>query len=104
MPVKMTIKANWDGMTEKGIQAGLLEMATDIQSRSVVIAPIDTGALRNSGKVSPVTDGYKVSFGGSKVPYARRQYFEHKAKSHWLEKAADGIARGNLSKYWRNKV
>lgn len=104
MPVKVTINKNWSAGIERGMKAALLEMATDIHSRAVVLAPIDTGALRNSGKIEPVQNGYSVVFGNNRVPYARRQEFEHKVHSHYLARAGDSVARGDKSRYFRGKV
>jgi|GEM_PF-2636360 len=107
MSVKVTMKPGWQNDLIKGTQKALLEMATDIHRRAVINAPIETGALRNSGKVEPVTDGYAIRFGSSRVPYARRRHFENKKNPQtkgYLAKGADSVARGNISKYFRNKV
>ena len=107
MPVKFTENKGWDKQIERGMKAALLEMATDIHRRAVVLAPIETGALRNSGKVTAEgSDAYKISFGSSKVPYARRRHFENKKNPQtlgYLAKAGDSVARGDKSKYFRNK-
>lgn len=89
------------------IKAGLLEMATDIHRRAVAFAPIKEGALRNSGRVEAVNDGYKVVFGSSRVPYARRRHFENKRNPQtlgYLVRAGDSVVRGNISKYFRGKA
>jgi len=86
---------------------GLAEMSVDIQTKAVILAPIETGALRASGKVTPVTDGYKISFGSSAVPYAKRRHFQN-AKNpgtlRYLYRAGDGVIRSNLSKYFRKLI
>ena len=104
MSVKVKMKANWSGDIQAGLQKALLELTTDVQRRAVILAPIDTGALRTSGNISPVTDGYAIKFGSSRVPYARRQHFEHKTQSGYLAKAGENVARGNVSKYFKGKV
>jgi hypothetical protein len=104
MPVKVKINKNWSGHIEQSINAALLEMATDIHRRAVTLAPVDTSALVNSGKVEPVMNGYRITFGSTRVPYARRQHFEHKTKSGYLSKAGDSVARGDKLKYFRGKI
>lgn len=107
MPVKVTMKPGWEKSIERSMKNGLLEMVTDVHKRAVVIAPKDTRALVNSGKISPVTNGYKVEFGSSKVPYARRRHFENKKNPHtlgYLSKAGDSVARGNKAKYFSRSI
>jgi len=105
--VKVTMKPNWDKQIASSLKKGLLEMAVDIDKRAKIIAPVETGALVNSGQVSPIADGYKISFGSSKVPYARRRHFENRKNPQtkgYLAKAGDGVARGDKSKYFRGKI
>jgi len=107
MPVKVTMKPAWSQQIESGMKRAVLEMALDIHKRATIIAPIETGALKNSGIVEPVTDGYKIQFGSSRVPYARRRHFENKKNPQtlgYLAKAGDAVARGDKSKYFRGKV
>jgi hypothetical protein len=108
MSVKITMNANWTKVQQgKWLQGGLLEMATDIHRRASAFAPVDTGALRNSGRIDSVNDGYKITYGSSRVPYARRRHFENKKNPQtlgYLAKAGDSVVRGNTSKYWRNKI
>lgn len=106
MPVKMTIVPNWSGKLHQGLQAGLLEMTTDIDKRAKILAPKDTRALINSGRIAPsrASDTYTVTYGSSQVPYARRQHFEHRTKSGYLAKAGEAVARGNTAKYFSRKI
>jgi len=107
MPVKVNIDKNWSKKIEAGMQKALLEMSLDIHRRAVTLAPIETAALRNSGKVEPIPDGYKIQFGNSRVPYARKRHFENKKNPQtlgYLAKAGDGVARGDKSKYFRGKI
>lgn len=105
--VKLTVKKNWASDITRGLQVGLLELATDVQRRAVILAPVDTGALANSGNVEPVIDGYKIQFGSARVPYARKRHFENKKNPQtigYLAKAGESVVRGNTSKYFRSKV
>ena len=107
MPVKVTMKKGWSEHLQKGMKDALLEMATDIQRRAVILAPVDTSALRNSGDVQPTSNGYAISFGSSKVPYARKRHFENKKNPQtlgYLAKAGDSVASGDKGKYFRGKV
>lgn len=107
MPVKVTIKKDWSTNIEKGMNDAVLEMATDIHKRATILAPKLTYALINSGVITPVLNGYKVSFGGARVPYARLRHFVNKKNPQtigYLAKAGDSVARGDKSKYFRNKI
>lgn len=101
MPVKVTMKQNWQANLSKELNIGLLEMTTDVHARSNILTPKDTRALVNSGRIESVSDGYKITYGSDRVPYARRQFYENRTSSHWLTKAADGVVRGALAKYFR---
>lgn len=101
------MKKNWVSSMEASTQSGLLELATDIHRRAIINAPKDTRALVNSGRVDRVSKGYSITFGSSRVPYARRRHFENKKNPQtklYLFKAADSVMRGNLAKYWRGKI
>ena len=108
MKVKVTMNQNWDSIKKADwLDIGLLEMSTDIDRRAKALAPVETSALRNSGEVSPITNGYKISFGSSRVPYARRRHFENRKNPQtkgYLAKAGDSVARGNTAKYFRSKI
>lgn len=103
---KVTMKSGWD--STQGLERGLAEMATDIHKRATILAPKQTRALVNSGNIRRTgTAEYTISFGSSKVPYARRRHFENKKNPQtlgYLSKAADGIARSDKSKYFKDKV
>ena len=104
MPVKANFNKRWSLDVEDGLERGLAEMVTDIDKRSKILTPIQTGNLVNSQIISRFGAlAYKITSGSAKVPYARRQYYENKTKSGWLEKAADAVIRGNTAKYFRNK-
>lgn len=105
--VKVTMVKGWDTKMLSGLNRGLLEMSTDIHRRAVILAPLLTAALRNSGVVEPIANGYRVKFGSNRVPYARRRHFENKKNPQtkgYLAKAGDGVARGDVGKYFRGKV
>lgn len=103
--VRIKIDPNWNVKTLKGIQAGSLELVTDIHRRSNILAPVDTGAMINSSVIKMLSAlAFQIIYGSARVPYARRQFFENKTKSRYLEKAADSVMRGNIAKYYRNKV
>jgi hypothetical protein len=82
-------------------------MATDIHRRAVMLAPEDSGALVNSGRVERVSTAfYRIIFGSSQVPYARIRHYENKKNPQtlgYLAKAGDGVARGNVDKYLRKR-
>lgn len=107
MNVRVTMKPNWQGNIAKELNKGLLSLTLDIHKRSTVLAPKDTRALVNSGKVSSVTDGYKVSYGSSRVPYARRRHFENRKNPQtklYLSNAGENAMRGDIGKHFRGKI
>lgn len=103
---KVTMKPNWNSTA--GLDRGLAEMATDIDSRAKILAPKDTRALVNSGNIKKTGSmEYTISFGSSKVPYARRRHFENKKNPQtlgYLAKAADGVGRSDKGKYFKDKI
>lgn len=113
MPLKVNINRNWSKQIESGMKTALLDMATDIHAKAIILAPKDTRALVNSGAISPVRDGYAIRFGSNRVPYARihelggytgRGYAQKVPAKRYLSNAGDSVARGNTSKYFRGKV
>lgn len=107
MSAKLTVDPNWSSKIAKEISAGLLELSNDIRTRATILAPKETGALANSGKVEPIADGYKITFGSNRVPYARIRHFVNRKNPQtlgYLTKAGDGVMRGNTAKYFRGKV
>ena len=84
------------------MEAGLLDMMTDIHRRSNMLAPVDTSAMVNSSMINRLGSlAYSITYGNSRVPYARRQFFENKTKSRYLTKAADSVVRGDIGRYFR---
>lgn len=108
MPVKLTLTPTWNRVLKGDFnQEGLLEMVTDIHRRSNILAPVETGALVNSGRIDSVPNGYKITYGSSRVPYARRRFYENNKNpqtKRYLERAADSATRGDSAKYWKNKI
>lgn len=107
MSVKVSMKPMWSQGIEKSMKVALLEMSLDVRRRAITLAPKDTRALVNSGVVEPVTNGYKIKFGSSKVPYARRRHFENFKNPQtkgYLAKAGDSVARADKTKYFRGKI
>lgn len=111
MTVKLTFKSSfksgWPDQEAKSLNAGILEMATDIHRRAIILAPKLSRALVNSGVIEPVFRGYRIKFGNSRVPYARRRHFENKKNPQtigYLSKAADSVTRGDIGKYFRGKI
>lgn len=94
----------WTKETESKLDLAVLEMATDIHRVAGVLAPKDTRALVNSGRIKK--EGlahYQVIFGGGSVPYAKRRHYENKktpGSLKYLERAGDSTAR-NLTRYLR---
>lgn len=94
----------WTSQTEGKLDLAVLEMATDIHRVSGLLAPKDTRALVNSGRIEREGKAhYKVIYGGGAVPYARRRHFENKktpGSLRYLERAGDSTSR-NVKRYLR---
>ena len=103
---KVTMKKGWNSTA--WLERGLAEMATDIDARAKILAPKDTRALVNSGRIKRLSAvAYQISFGSSQVPYARMRHFENKKNPQtlgYLAKAADSVARSDKGKYFKGKV
>ena len=78
-------------------------MATDIHRQAGMLAPLDTGNLKSSGKIARRGQAhYSIAFGGTRVPYAKRRHFENKKNPQTLEyltRAGDNVARGSIKRY-----
>lgn len=101
---KVTFNRGWENSQEQAMNDALLEVATDVQRRAAMLAPRETGALVNSGTIERVEEGYRIKYGSARVPYARIRHEVNKKNPQtrgYLAKAADGVARGNLGKYFR---
>jgi hypothetical protein len=105
MAVKFTSRiGQWTAKTAKELDIGVLDMATDIHRVAGVLAPKDSRALFNSGRIK--RNGvahYSVIFGGGSVAYARRRHYENKktpGSLGYLERAGDSTSR-NLKRYIR---
>lgn len=108
MQVKISFNNNWNTVVDEvWTDKGLLELITDIDRRSKVLAPRDTGALINSAKITSVRNGYDLTYGSGRVPYARRRFYEnkkHPQTKYYLTNAADSATGGDIGKYFRGKI
>ena len=99
------LSSKWVGQTDSQLDSSVLEMATDIHKRAVILAPVESGNLRNSGKVERVKNAqYRISFGGGIVKYAKRRHYENKKNPQtigYLSKSGESVGRSNLNKYIR---
>lgn len=92
-----------------GMTRGLLRMGTEVASRARSNAPVLTGALRNSIRVT--TDGrYTVyvlaggSVGGKNVNYAYLREFQNNKNpqtTHYMGRALDAVAQQDLRQYFK---
>lgn len=96
------------GNQEVALDMAALRMATDIHRVSQVFAPEDKSNLVKSGKINRLgTGSYTVSYGSSKVPYARihelggftgRRGTTYITAKSYLETPGDNISK-NVKKY-----
>lgn len=91
------------------ITAGLLRMGSSVASRARANAPVLSGALRNSIRVT--ADGDDAVYvlaggavGGKNVKYALRREFENKKNpqtTHYMGRAYESVARGDIKQYFK---
>ena len=105
MTFKLTPNLAREAIIGTQLETAAAKMATAVHERSAILAPKDTRALVNSGRI--VRSGkatYKVIYGSSKVPYARRRHYENNKNPQtllYLERAGDSVTRGNIGKYFK---
>lgn len=88
-----------DALVDAAMLTGLTSLGNDIEKRAIVLAPKDTGMLRNSAKVQTGKDKVTVSFN---TPYARRRHYEnnlHPSTKLYLTNAMKSIK--NVSNYFK---
>lgn len=104
---EVTMVKDWVGKLGQATEEGLFDMITDVHKRAVILAPVEDGHLANSGKIEKITRGYSLTFGSSRVPYARRRHFENNKNpqtKRYLSKAADSVFRAEPAKYFSRKI
>ena|SRR5690606_10261736 len=105
MSFKVTPRQAREAIIGTQLDKAVASMMTDIHARSAELAPKDTRALVNSGRIiRKGSANYIVKYGSSKVPYALRRHYENKKNPQtlrYLEQAGESVTRGNLGKYFR---
>lgn len=101
MGVKSSIK-QWAKNQERFFDRVEEVMAGIVLTRSIMIAPKESGDLAENGRVE-MKDGHRtVKFGDSAVPYARRRHFENKKNPQtlgYLQRSGDGVRKENPKKF-----
>lgn len=83
---------------ERKTNLGLFKMGSDIAARARYNAPVKTGALRNSIRVTTEAGAIYVLAGGGRVPYARKREYEnrlHPETTHYMGRAFADIYNSN---------
>lgn len=94
-----------DGVKQRAFKR-MIPMAYDIANANRRHAPVLTGALKNSIRVSITkpNEEIEVIAGGGRVPYALRRNFEnykHPQTLHYMENGVADVCSGNwVSKYF----
>ena len=99
----------WLANESKVLERAEKTMGQVILNRATMLAPILTGALRESGRVEKNPDGgISVIFGNSSVPYARihelggmtgRGYKTKIVAKHYLKTAGDSTVKEGVGKF-----
>lgn len=88
-----------DKLVSAAVRNGLESLGKDVKKRAIVLAPIDSGALRRSANVAVAADKVEVSFN---TAYARRRHYEnelHPATKLYLNNALKSIK--NVKNYFK---
>lgn len=91
-----------DRLVDTAIADGLMLIGKDVKKRAIILAPIDSGDLRQSAKVEmkiPLRDTVEVSFN---TAYAKRRHYEnmlHPSTRLYLNNALKSIT--NVKRYFR---
>lgn len=93
MSYQLKVNATWARkLSPQRLNKGGARMMTDILRMARQNAPVQTGALRNSGRFQQTGNHHwQVTFGNSRIPYARlREHVNrlHPNTTRYLERAA----------------
>lgn len=105
MSYHIKTNASWARkLSTQQLNKGGARMMTDILSMARQNAPVKTGALRNSGRFQQTnTLHWRITFGNSRVPYARLREHEnrlHPNTTRYLARAAH-TASSRTKKYFK---
>lgn len=90
-----------DKLVNATMKAGLNELGNDVRRRAVVLAPVLTGALRQSAKSDVSSAGEKVTISFN-TPYSNRRHWEnnlHPETKYYLTNSLKSIK--NVGKYFK---
>lgn len=85
-------------------RAGVLNMMSEVQSQAIDNAPVKTSALIQSARIRATRNGAEVTFGSSRVKYARLRHevnHLHPWTTKYLARAAEDVAKGNLARFFK---
>lgn len=103
--VTSTLSSKFVPSSVSELDGGVLSFITDVHRAAILLAPKRSRALVNSAKINRLgVAHYSVSFGSALVRYARRRHFEnklHPGTLMYLQRAGDGVSRGDVRKYFR---
>lgn len=95
--------SKWLANESQTLRRAERSMAQVMLNRATIIAPVESGALVESGRVEDNPNGgVSVIFGGNGVPYARRRHYENKKNPqtlHYLKRAGDSVVKEGPKKY-----
>lgn len=92
----------WLKITQEQYNQAVAKMSKSIKNLASVLAPVDSGDLRESGKISQTGSSATITFGGGSVKYARlRHYVNNKnpQTKYYLERAGDAVTKKGIQPY-----
>lgn len=72
---------------QRALELDIQQETSKMAVQAAKDAPVETGALKASILSSPRRAGTMTFYWGSRLPYALRQEFEHKAKRGWMRRS-----------------
>jgi hypothetical protein len=79
MDISVNITTTHSGSTDDAalaVRRALDESSTHVLQRAIELVPVDTGELRSSIRVEPITDGFAIT-AGEGLPDARARFQEY---------------------------
>lgn len=109
-------KLDWDereiATIKRSFMAGLVKMGFAMRNKAVLNAPVLTGALRNSIRVTEQDNNQVIvraggTIGRFVVDYAELREFEnnkHPQTKYYMTRAFNSVVEGNINQYFKEIV
>lgn len=97
----------WIRTTTEKLDVALKSMGESIKNTATMLAPVDSGDLRSTGRVEMTGENeVKITFGGTangvNVKYARRRHYENNKNpqtKYYLQRAGNQVSKKGIKPY-----